>query len=193
VGATQWFSVFAPEANVDLKDWLTLLATLLSPLVALQVSRVLADSKQAREEQLRIFKTLMSTRAANLDPRHVECLNLIDVVFHSNARKEVEIRRLWKQYLDHLSDKGYPKDSWGSRRVELLVELLHAMAVALGFDFDKTHIKNQCYYPDGYGDFENDQGTIRRSLAEILSGRRPLPMWVANLPPAPQGQQPPVT
>ena len=168
---------------MDLKDWLTVLATLLSPLIALQVSELLASRKQAREEQLRVFKTLMSTRAANLDPRHVECLNLIDVVFHSPSRKEVEIRRLWKRYLDHLSDKGYPKDSWGAKRVELLVELLHAMATALGFDFDKTHIKNQCYYPDGYGDLENDQGTIRRSMAEILSGRRPLPMWVANLPP----------
>jgi hypothetical protein len=165
------------------------LATLLSPLIALQISEQLARRRQAREEQLRIFKTLMATRGANLDPRHVECLNLIDVVFHTNAKKEVEIRRLWKQYLDHLGDKSYPKDSWGSRRVELMVELLHQMARALDFDFDKTHIKNQCYYPDGYGDFENDQGTIRRSLAEILSGKRPLPMWVANLPQGPQGPQ----
>lgn len=178
---------------MELKDWLTVFTTLLSPLIALQISELLAGRKQTREEQLRVFKMLMSTRAAILDPRHVECLNLIDVVFHSNARKEVEIRRLWKQYLDHLSDKGYPKDSWGSKRVELLVELLHAMAVSLGFDFDKTHIKNQCYYPDGYGDLENDQGTIRRSLAEILSGRRPLPMWVANLPQQSQEPKPPVT
>ena len=173
---------------MDIKDWLTVLATLLSPLIALQVSGLISRRRQAREEQLRIFKTLMSTRAANLDPRHVESLNLIDVVFHSTSRKEVEIRRLWKQYLDHLSDKSYPKDSWGSRRVELLVELLHAMATFLGFDFDKTHIKTQCYYPDGYGDLENDQGTIRRSLAEILSGKRPLPMWVANMPTAQKEQ-----
>jgi hypothetical protein len=65
----------------------------------------------------------MATRAANLDPRHVEALNMIDVVFHSNAKIQLEIRRLWKQYLDHLSDKAYPKDSWGPRRLELLVEL----------------------------------------------------------------------
>jgi hypothetical protein len=56
------------------------------------------------------------------------------------------------------------------------------MASFLGFDFDKTHIKNQCYYPEWYGNFEDEQGVIRRSLAEILSGKLPLPMWVANLP-----------
>lgn len=167
---------------MELKDWLILFATLAAPLFAVQVTQFLDRKRQRRDEQLRVFKILMATRAANLDPRHVEALNMIDVVFSSSARDQTEIRRLWKQYLDHLGDKAYPRDSWGSRRVELLVELLHAMAVFLGFDFDKTHIKNQCYYPEGYGSVEDDQSVIRRSLAEILSGKRPLPMWVTNFP-----------
>lgn len=116
---------------------------------------------------------------------------MIDVVFSSTSdRAQVEIRRLWKQYLDHLSDKAYPKDAWGVRRVEYMVDLLHAMAVHLGFDFDKTHIKNQCYYPEGYGTVESDQSVIRRSLAEILSGKRSLPMHVTNLPSQPPSSSP---
>ena len=170
---------------MQLNDWLVVLATLLSPLIALQVSEQITRRRQVRDEQFRVFKTLMSTRASNLDPRHVECLNLIDVVFHSSSKKEVEIRRLWKQYLHHLGDRNYSKESWGAKRVELLVELLHSMANFLGYDFDKTHITTQCYYPDGYGDLENEQGTIRRAWAEILSGKRSLPMWVTNLPPPP--------
>lgn len=173
---------------MHLNDWLVVLATLLSPLIALQVSELITRRRQVRDEQFRVFKTLMSTRASNLDPRHVECLNLIDVVFHSSAMKEVEIRRLWKQYLYHLGDRNYPKDVWGAKRVELLVELLHSMANFLGYDFDKTHITTQCYYPDGYGDLENEQGSIRRSLAEILSGKRPLPMCVTNFPPPQDGR-----
>jgi len=173
---------------VELNDWLIVLATLLSPLIALQVSELIGRRRQVRDEQFRVFKTLMATRASNLDPRHVECLNLIDVVFHATSKRETEIRRLWKQYLHHLSDRNYPKESWGAKRVELLVELLHAMAESLGYDFDKTHITTQCYYPDGYGDLENEQGTIRRSLAEILTGKRPLPMWVANMPQPPEGR-----
>lgn len=70
----------------------------------------------------------------------------------------------------------------GVKRVELLVELLHAMATFLGFDFDKTHIKNQAYYPEGYGDVENDHTVNRKALREILTGERPLPMWITNLP-----------
>lgn len=175
---------------MDLKDWLTIFSTLLSPLIALQVSEWIARRRQTRDEQMRVFKILMSTRAANLDPRHVEALNMIDVVFSSTSRTEIEIRSRWKQYLDHLSDKNYPKDSWGVKRVDLMVELLHVMATFLGFDFDKTHIKNQCYYPEGYGFLESDQGTIRRGLAEVLSGNRALPMWVTNFPPQASPPQP---
>lgn len=169
-------------ASVDGKDWLVIVATLLSPLIAVQVTKWLERRNQSREEQVRIFKTLMATRAANLDPRHVESLNVIDVVFHSREKRQVEIRRLWKQYLDHLNDRVYPRDSWGVRRIELLVELLHAMATYLGFDFDKTHIKNQAYFPEGYGDLENDQTTNRKALREVLTGQRPLPIWLANVP-----------
>ena len=168
--------------SIDVKDWLAVIATLLSPLIAVQVTKWLDRRTQSREEQIRIFKTLMATRAANLDPRHVESLNVIDVVFHSNDKQQVEIRRLWKQYLDHLNDRLYPRDAWGVKRVELLVELLHSMAKYLGFDFDKTHIKNQSYFPEGYGDLENDQIANRKALREILTGQRPLPMWVANFP-----------
>lgn len=169
-------------ASIEAKDWLAVVATLFSPLIAVQVTKWIDRARQSRDEQVRIFKTLMATRAANLDPRHVESLNVIDVVFHGSSRNETEIRRLWKQYLDHLNDRNYPKDTWGVKRVELLVELLHAMATFLGFDFDKTHIKNQAYYPEGYGDVENDQTVNRKALREILTGQRPLPMWVTNLP-----------
>lgn len=100
-------------ASIDGKDWLVVIATLLSPLIAVQVTKWLDRRTQSREEQVRIFKTLMATRAANLDPRHVESLNVIDVVFHAGDKQQIEIRRLWKQYLDHLNDRAYPRDSWG--------------------------------------------------------------------------------
>lgn len=166
---------------METKDWLFVLSTLVAPLFAVQATRFLDRKRQDRQDQLSIFKTLMATRAANLDPRHVEALNMIDVVFHADSKPQVEIRRHWKHYLDHLSDKSYPKELWGSRRVEILVELLYAMARHLGLDFDKTHIKNQCYYPEGYGTVESEQEVIRHALREILTGQHPLPVWVANL------------
>ena len=169
-------------ASMEGKDWLVVISMLLSPLIAVQATKWLERRTQSRDEQVQIFKTLMATRAANLDTRHVESLNVIDVVFHSDEKQQIEIRRLWKQYLDHLNDRAYPRETWEVKRVELLVELLHGMAIYLGFDFDKTHIKNQAYFPEGYGDLENDQIVNRKALREILTGQRPLHTCVTNFP-----------
>ena len=175
---------------MEFKDWAVVFATCLSPLIAIQVSQYLNEKKHKRNERLHVFKTLLATRATTLDPRHIESLNMIDVVFHGNSKGEIEVRRQWKQYLDHLADNAYPKESWVVRRIELLVELLNSMAVLLDFNFDKTHIKNQVYLPTHYGDIDNDQNIIRRSLVNILSGK--IPLWVTNspiFPPEPTSQK----
>jgi hypothetical protein len=165
---------------LDLKDWLVILATILSPLIAVRVTEYLNRGRQSRDEQLRIFRTLMTTRASTLDVAHVQALNTIDVAFNGKSSKLEAVRRQWKQYLDHLNDKNYPQEQWEAKRRELLVELLDTMGRHLGFDFDKTHIKTQSYYPQGYGDRENDQVRLRQALLEVLAGKRTIPMRVAN-------------
>lgn len=167
---------------MDLKDWLVVLATLLSPVIAVQVTEFLGRRRQVRDEQLRIFRTLMATRASTLEIAHVQALNTIDVVFSGKSAEQEAVRRQWKQYLDHLNDKTYPREHWETRRKELLVDLLDTMGQHLGFNFDKTHLKNQSYYPQGYGDLEAEQAALRRATFEVVSGKRPLPMWVTNLP-----------
>jgi hypothetical protein len=165
---------------MESKDWMIGLATLLAPLFAVQISLWLERRRDEREEKLKIFKTLMATRASTLDPKHVEALSLIDGVFSSATTQEREIRSKWKQYLDHFGDKSYPKESWGTKRVELLVDLLHSMAVFLGFEFDKTHIKNQTYYPEGFGNVQQEQEALRKAVMELLAGRSSLPVKLAD-------------
>lgn len=128
----------------------------------------------------------MATRATVLDSRHVESLNVIDVVFSGMSKNEKNIRELWKQYLDHLNTKIQSSEAWNTKQVDLLVNLLHAMAKLLGFDMDKTHIKNQCYYPTGFSDIENDLTANRKALREVLSGDRPITIRVDNSEAPPQ-------
>ena len=175
---------------IELKDWLVVIATLLSPVIAVQVTEYLNRRRQSRDEQLRIFRTLMATRASTLEVSHVQALNSIDVIFNGRSAKQEAVRRQWKQYLDHLNDKNYPREHWETRRKDLLVDLLDTMGQHLGFNFDKTHLKNQSYYPQGYGDLEAEQSALRRATFEVVSGKRPLPMWVANLPNQPSSLPP---
>ncbi|NTU49697.1 MAG: hypothetical protein HGA87_02170 [Desulfobulbaceae bacterium] len=124
----------------------------------------------------------MSTRAYIVAWDHVHALNRIDLEFDKNNKKEKAVIDAWKEYLDLLGDNNMPKDQWAIRRVDLLVELLQKMAIVLDYDFDKTHIKNSTYSPVAHGDLEAEQTALRKSLIEVLEGKRAIPMVVTNLP-----------
>lgn len=163
---------------------LIILATAVSPLIAVQVTRYLDDRNEVRGRKLKVFKTLMSTRAYSLAPAHVEALNSIDLEFSIKRPAEKVVLEIWQQYLDHLGNTGMEPGAWGTRRVDLLVDMLYAMGKALGYDFNKTQIKNGTYSPVAHGRTETEQGRIREMTVELLEGKRVLPMYVTNLPQA---------
>lgn len=127
----------------------------------------------------------MRTRATGLAPDHVQALNMIDVEFYSSSEPASrEVLRCWKAYLDHLNQGHAATEVWGTRRDDLLIELLYAMAKCLGYDFDKTEIRRTSYFPRGHGDVELDLHKIRSGLAEMVEGQRSFPVTVtAYLPP----------
>ena len=162
-------------------DILMILATALSPLIAVQVTRRLDDRNEERGRKLRVFKTLMSTRAYNLSPAHVEALNSIDLEFSQKKKEEKLVVEHWQQYLDHLGNQQMDPAAWNIRRVDLLVELLYSMGSALGYDFSKTQIKNGTYAPTAHGQIEDEQSRIRSLVLDLLNGKRDLPMRVTNV------------
>lgn len=162
-------------------ETLMILATALSPLIAVQVTRYLDDRNEERGRKLAVFKTLMATRGYTISPRHVEALNSIDLEFLSKRPKEKAVLDIWQQYLDHLGNTGMDANAWALRRVDLLVDLLYAMGHALGYEFNKTQIKNATYSPVAHGRIEEEQDRVRALAIEVLEGRRPLGMRVVNL------------
>lgn len=166
---------------MTLTEILIISATALSPLIAVQVTRFLDDRNETRGRKLQIFKTLMATRAYTLAPAHVEALNRIDLEFRTKDRKEKAALDVWQQYLDHLGNKTMQVDAWADRRIDLLVDLLHAMGNSLGYDFNKTQIKNGTYAPIAHGRIEDEQEKLRQLTIELLDGKRVLPMHVTNL------------
>jgi hypothetical protein len=158
-----------------------ILATALSPLIAVQVTRYLDDRNEERGRKLRVFKTLMATRAYNLSPAHVEALNSIDLEFSQKKKGEKLVIEQWQQYLDHLGDRQMDISTWNIRRIDLLVDLLYAMGSSLNYDFSKTQIKNGTYSPTAHGRIEDEQSRIRALVLELLDGKRDLPMRVTSL------------
>lgn len=172
-------------------DLLMILAILIGPVLAVQVQKFLEIWKEKRNNKLEIFKTLMATRGSTLSAEHVQALNRIDLEFDGKTPKKQAVVETWKQYLDHLGDG--PKDfesgtfqmrleTWSLKNAELLTELLYAMAICLGYHFDKVHLQKGVYAPQGHVDLEVEHSLVRRGTIEVLSGRRSIPIVVSQEP-----------
>ena len=97
-------------------DALIILATLLGPIIAVQVTRYVDNQNEVKGRKLQVFKTLMATRAYTLSPAHVEALNRIDLEFSNDKPSEKKVIEVWKQYLDHLGDKSLTPERWSEKR-----------------------------------------------------------------------------
>ena len=172
------------------QDWILLIssvvqviAVLTAPLIALWVNQKLRDGKERKERKEFVFRTLMSTRATGLAQNHVQALNMIDVEFYGDNRKDKDVIEAWKTYHNFLSTPMSNQELWGQKREELLLDLLYKMATNLGYDdLSKTTIKGTSYFPTGHGDMENDQVTIRKGFAQIFEGNRAFPVEVYEAP-----------
>jgi len=175
--------------------WLTLLAILLAPLLAIQAQKWIERIREKHQRKLYVFGTLMATRASRLSPEHVQALNMIDLAFYGRkilssryqTKAEQSITEAWKKYLDQLAAQ-YNKDndaevsSWHKKNDEFFFELLSKMATALGYHFDDVHLQKNIYNPVAYGEQELDQLIIRKNLAKVLTGKQSIPMNVTSFP-----------
>lgn len=165
-------------------DSLTILAIVLGPIIALSLQRRLDQQRESRNRKLAIFKTLMSFRATRVAPAFVQALNLIDVEFTGTDEKRV--RDAWKELQDHFAEWGQKQPAQRKtddqrdtdKSTDLLAELLVKMGAVLGYEFDKVYIKKAAYYPEGLGNIEAEQHSLRRRLLGLLAGESSLPVAV---------------
>jgi hypothetical protein len=169
------------DFTIKATDVIMIFAIYVGPIVAVWITERLRKNEDKRNRKVHIYRTLMATRTANLSFQHVEALNLVETEFSSGNKEDNEVISSWKLYLSHLNDKNYPQESWGARRADLLVDLLHEMSRALGYGYDKAAIKAGSYYPQGYGSMEEEQQALRKGWLNVLAGR-PINMAVTSFP-----------
>ena len=170
---------------MTIADTLMIIAVILGPILAVQAQKMIEAWKNKREKRITVFRVLMATRGTPISPSHVEALNLIDIEFAGKSRNEKSVRDAWKLYLDHLSecpndyqDPAYQAklDAWTTKTKELLVDMLYAMSLILGYSFDKVQLKKGAYTPKGFADLEFEQFLLRRGVLDVLYGKRGIPV-----------------
>lgn len=158
---------------------LTLLAILLGPILAIQIQKRIETHKEIKDRKLNIFKSLMATRGARVSFEHVRALNMIDIEF----TKHKDIAEAWKYYLDCLCNSDMVDGNlqlWANERDKLFVDLMNKMGTALGYHFDKVHLKKSIYTPIAHNEEEIYQLSIREQLKKIFNGEQSISVKIEN-------------
>lgn len=177
--------------GLELKDWAVVVSTLLGPILAVQAQKWIESVKAVKSRKSFVFEQLMASRNSRGSAEHVRALNMIDLVFNGSiwfgftirSGSEKRVLDSWREYLDHLNNKGTMDLShWFSVGDDLLTNLLFSIGRDVGYKFDKIHIKRGIYTPIAHGEIENELTEIRKSLLSLFKGDSSLNMSVVNFP-----------
>jgi hypothetical protein len=174
-------------------DWLTIAAIILGPILAVQAQKFVEGGREKRERRLKLFHTLMATRAARISVDHVQALNMIDIEFYGRrvlgsqrqSRAEKGVTNAWRNYGDHLNTPSATEQLplWEVEGYKLFITLLYEMSKALGYAFDESQLRRNLYSPQGHAQLEKQAAAIRKGAEELLSGEKPLSVIVYSAPP----------
>jgi len=173
---------------MTISDVLIILATLLSPLIAVQVQKWIERGSERRTAQKQVFYDLMATRATRVAPKHVEALNKIDLEFDAKgSAKHREVVNRWRIYADHLgldteSMSEAQLTQWSTQGNELFTDLLVALAAAFDYPFDRVQLKRGIYYPRAHGEAEKRREIYEQAVLHLITGQSSLNMRVTEFP-----------
>ena len=144
-------------------------AVLLSPVVAVLVSIWVQNRREVRTEKMRVFNALIGNRNNSIAVESVRALNMIDVVFHDAAN----VRRLWHEYYDMLSNKGLDNELGWKQRQKKNLEMITEMAKVLGYGNAITHLDvDRVYNPIGLENQSQKGAEIADELLRVLKGTK---------------------
>ena len=175
---------------MTVSDWMIVCATLLGPIIAVQVQKAIEAARESREQKRSLFSQLMATRAAPLSFQHVQAMNMIDLAFYGKgpgkrSNTAQKVLDLWKEYIYHVSDREFQErdsPSWGTKLRDLHVDLLIAIGSDVGYSFDRVVLRKGAYSPEAHGLMEFEQQQLRKLTIQLLEGKSSLSMNVASFP-----------
>ena len=146
---------------MNLTDVLTILAILLSPLIAVIITLWYNDRQEKQKAKIELFMTLLANRKTYPVPiEFVNSLNTIDVVFH----KSEKVISAWKNLFSEYHNEPF-QITLVNRK---LLDLLDAMAKDLGYiDIRQTDF-DSFYSPCLFENQRQYQESVNKELLRVL-------------------------
>lgn len=169
---------------IESNDFIVVVATLLAPILAVQIQVVREQitsrkgeerrkKQEAENRQLLAFRQMMAYRANPLDPFFIQALNIIPVDFKGVTSVEVA----WKKYFEQLCIRADSQENWVELCNDRRCELLAAMAKYLGYEFSLQELKDEKYMAEGIVNEMNMKAEILKGMHDIVVNKYPLTVY----------------
>ena len=125
---------------MDFKDWISILAILASPLIAVGVTLLVEKRRQKRRDKLELFKTMMTQRGFSASYAWVDAINSLSVVFADNQ----SVISAVNDFMRIVNTQPFNNEEYENKKIKLLEKI----AVSLGYKkyIDWEQLRN-AYYP----------------------------------------------
>ncbi|MBX7481220.1 DUF6680 family protein [Qipengyuania qiaonensis] len=150
---------------VTTNEWLTLLAIVLGPIIAVVITLIIQRTREKRERRLVIVRMLMATRHLPGDPNYSTAINLIPIEFYDEAGVIAAL----KEY-KRATGQDRPILPDGNARVNqevatAQIKLISAILQSLGMRVSEADLAVQAYAAGGM--IERDNLYLRSLDAQI--------------------------
>lgn len=160
---------------MDAFAWINIVAVLSSPIIAVYLTRYLAERSDKRKAKMEAFKTLMVSRVNALNREFVSTVNSIDVIFYDCPKVRNAWRELYEQY-------NKPKVD-GLAAMAKHTKLIEAIAYDLGYrKMEWNEILNDVYIPNWLTDEWEKEKTVKEGQVAMAQTFN----HIANTSPASQ-------
>jgi hypothetical protein len=171
--------------NIDWFAIATLVAISVGPILAVIVTRVIDNRRIRHERRLSVFRSLMRNRRDQLSADFVGALNLIEIEFATEPAVIDAWKALLKDFVNPWPSTPKDQEFRAENRNTLIVNLIAAIAKSLKIHIEQLDILKGGYVPQGWQWDAEDQRQLRNLVAEILEGKRGLPVQAFVAPPKP--------
>lgn len=158
-----------------METWAVVLATLVGPIAAVVITRLMDDRKAAQQRKFWILSTLMQLRGQAMHAEHVRALNVVQLEFSDSAK----VIESWRSFIVHVETDGAGNvGAWNQKYQDLLTQLLLNMAKDLKVAGDEIDLRRGGYYPSGWA-FQQKRIEAAQEFVEALSnGTKAVPIVV---------------
>ena len=139
--------------GLKIYEWLTLIAILVGPVVAVIVTLATEARRRTREQQAQTLRMLLSTRHLPSDPAYSTAINMIPIDFN----RESGVMAAWNNYITSIRFRSTPEgaDAHQQDIITKQTKLIFQMTKSLDYKLDETDIQSTAYAAEGFINRDN--------------------------------------